>query len=57
MSLPRRRISLLMVGFEAGMPLLEFGIGAPLVHAIGSAADCLAIAVRLGFGLCTARPR
>lgn len=38
---PRRRlrVSLLMAGFEAGMPLVGLALGAPLGHAVGSAAD------------------
>jgi putative Mn2+ efflux pump MntP len=49
----RRRISGLMVAFEAGMPLVGVVIGAPLGHAIGDAADYVAIAVLAGFGLHT----
>lgn len=52
---PRRRvrISLLMAGFEAGMPLVGLALGAPLGRAIGSGADYVAIGVLLGFGLYT----
>lgn len=49
----RRHVSLLMVAFEAGMPLIGVAIGAPLGHAIGSAADYVAIAVLAAFGLYT----
>jgi putative Mn2+ efflux pump MntP len=49
----RVRISLLFTAFEAGMPLVGLGLGAPLGQAIGSAGDYLAIAVLLGFGLFT----
>jgi putative Mn2+ efflux pump MntP len=50
---PRRRlrVSLLMAGFEAGMPLVGLALGAPLGHAVGSAADYIAIGVLLAFGL------
>jgi manganese efflux pump family protein len=47
------RISALFTAFEAGMPLLGLALGAPLGHAIGKAADYLAIAVLLAFGLYT----
>ena len=52
---PRRRgrISALMIAFEAGMPLIGLAIGAPLGHAIGDAADYIAIAVLAVFGLHT----
>ncbi len=49
----RLRISLLFTAFEAGMPLIGLGLGAPLGHAIGSAADYIAIGVLLAFGLYT----
>jgi putative Mn2+ efflux pump MntP len=49
----RTRISLLMVAFEAGMPLIGVAIGAPLGHAIGETADYVAIAVLAAFGLYT----
>jgi manganese efflux pump family protein len=53
-SAPRRlRISLLFTAFEAGMPLIGLGLGAPLGNAIGSTADYLAIAVLLPFGVYT----
>jgi putative Mn2+ efflux pump MntP len=46
----RNRVSLLMVAFEAGMPLIGVAIGAPLGRAIGQAADYVAIAVLALFG-------
>ncbi|MGI9185361.1 MAG: manganese efflux pump MntP [Solirubrobacteraceae bacterium] len=49
----RVRVSLLMTGFEGGMPLIGLAIGAPLGHTIGSAADYVAIGVLLTFGLYT----
>ena len=49
----RRRIALLFTAFEAGMPLVGFALGAPLGRAIGAAADYLAIAVLIAFGLYT----
>src|SRR5579859_1656143 len=47
----RLRISLLFTAFEAGMPLVGLGLGAPLGRAIGSTADYIAVAVVLAFGL------
>ncbi len=49
----RLRISLLFTAFEAGMPLIGLALGVPLGHAVGSAADYIAIAVLLAFGLFT----
>jgi manganese efflux pump family protein len=49
----RLRVSLLMAGFEAAMPLIGVALGAPLGRAIGSAADYLAVAVLLVFGMYT----
>jgi putative Mn2+ efflux pump MntP len=49
----RLRISLLFCAFEAGMPLIGLALGAPLGHAIGGAADYIAIGVLLAFGLYT----
>ncbi|MGI8802417.1 MAG: manganese efflux pump MntP [Solirubrobacteraceae bacterium] len=49
----RLRVSLLMASFEAGMPLVGLGLGAPLGRAIGSAADYVAIGVLVAFGLYT----
>ena len=52
---PRRRLrlSLLMASFEAGMPLVGLALGAPLGRAVGAAADYIAIAVLLTFGVYT----
>jgi manganese efflux pump family protein len=47
----RLRISLLFSAFEAGMPLIGLALGAPLGAAIGGAADYVAIAVLIVFGL------
>ena len=47
----RRRVSALFTAFEAGMPLIGLALGAPLGHAIGDAADYIAIGVLLAFGL------
>ncbi len=47
------RVSLLMAGFEGGMPLVGLALGAPLGHTIGSGADVVAIGVLLAFGLYT----
>ena len=53
-SRPRRlRISLLFTAFEAGMPLIGLALGVPLGHALGGAADYVAIGVLLAFGLYT----
>jgi manganese efflux pump family protein len=49
----RLRLSVLFSTFEAGMPLIGLALGAPLGHAIGSAADYVAIGVLLAFGLYT----
>jgi putative Mn2+ efflux pump MntP len=49
----RLRISVLFSAFEAGMPLIGLALGAPLGHAIGGAADYVAIGVLLAFGLYT----
>ncbi|HEY6397089.1 MAG TPA: manganese efflux pump [Solirubrobacteraceae bacterium] len=49
----RLRISVLFSAFEAAMPLIGLGLGAPLGHAIGTTADYLAIGVLLAFGLYT----
>lgn len=49
----RVRISLLFTSFEATMPLIGLGLGAPLGHAIGGTADYVAIGVLLAFGLYT----
>jgi putative Mn2+ efflux pump MntP len=47
----RLRIALLFTAFEAGMPLVGLALGAPIGHAIGGAADYIAIGVLLSFGL------
>jgi putative Mn2+ efflux pump MntP len=49
----RARITLLFTAFEAAMPLVGFGLGAPLGRAIGVAADYAAIGVLIAFGLYT----
>lgn len=49
----RRQLSVLFTGFEAGMPLIGLALGAPLGHALGSAAEYVAIVVLIGFGLYT----
>jgi putative Mn2+ efflux pump MntP len=49
----RLRISLLFTAFEAGMPLIGLGLGAPLGHAMGQTANYIAIGVLLAFGLYT----
>jgi manganese efflux pump family protein len=49
----RLRISLLFTAFEAGMPLIGLGLGAPLGAALGGTADYVAIGVLLVFGLYT----
>jgi putative Mn2+ efflux pump MntP len=51
----RLRISLLFSAFEAAMPLVGLGLGAPLGRAVGGTADYIAIAVLLGFGVYTLR--
>lgn len=49
----RTRIALIFAAFEAGMPLVGFALGTPLGRAIGVAADYLAIAVLIAFGIYT----
>jgi putative Mn2+ efflux pump MntP len=49
----RARLTVLFTTFEAGMPLIGLAIGAPLGHALGDAADYVAIGVLLAFGLYT----
>jgi putative Mn2+ efflux pump MntP len=49
----RRQITLLFTVFEAGMPLIGLAVGAPLGRSIGSAADYLAVAILIAFGLYT----
>src|SRR5947209_7534392 len=47
----RGRLTLLFTGFETGMPLVGLLLGVPLAKVIGSAADYVAIAVLLSFGV------
>jgi len=47
----RLRVSLMFAAFEAAMPLLGVALGAPLGHAIGSAADYIAAALIAALGL------
>ena len=47
----RWRLSALFVTFEAGMPLVGLAIGAPVAHAIGSAAEYVAAVVLAGTGV------
>lgn len=49
----RLRVSLMFTAFEAAMPLVGLALGVPLGRAIGEAADYIAIAVLLSFGLYT----
>lgn len=49
----RLRISVLFSSFEAGMPLIGVALEVPLGHAIGGAADYVAIGVLFAFGLYT----
>jgi putative Mn2+ efflux pump MntP len=49
----RRRVSLVFTAFETGMPLIGLALGAPLGRAVGSAADFIAVAVLIAFGLYT----
>ena len=49
----RLRVSLLITGFEAGMPLVGLALGAPLGQAIGGGAEYVAIALLTAFGLFT----
>ncbi len=46
-----------MASFEAGMPLVGLALGAPLGHAIGGAADYIAIGVLLARALHAASSR
>jgi manganese efflux pump family protein len=46
----RWRILAVFVAFEAGMPLVGLGLGAPLAHAIGSVADYLAAVAVIALG-------
>jgi putative Mn2+ efflux pump MntP len=47
------RITVMFTGFEAAMPLIGLGLGAPLGAAIGGVADYVAVAVLLAFGAYT----
>jgi putative Mn2+ efflux pump MntP len=47
------RITAMFTGFEAAMPLIGIGLGAPLGAAIGDVADYVAVAVLLAFGAYT----
>ena len=49
----RLRVSLVMAGFEAAMPLLGLAVGAPLGRAIGSVSDYIAAGILIVFGLYT----
>jgi manganese efflux pump family protein len=49
----RWRAAALFAGFEAAMPLIGLAVGAPLGHAIGGAADYVAIGVLFAFALYT----
>jgi manganese efflux pump family protein len=49
----RLRISLILVIFEGGMPLIGLGLGNVLAHGIGVAADYLAAIVVSGLGAWT----
>jgi putative Mn2+ efflux pump MntP len=47
----RVRIGALFAGFEGGMPIVGLLLGTPLGHALGAAAEYIAIAVLIGLGL------
>lgn len=49
----RLRLSVLMAIFEAGMPLIGLALGVPVGHAVGAAADYVAIVVLWAFGIYT----
>ncbi len=52
--LPARRrtqIAVLFAGFEAAMPLIGLGLGVPLGHAIGHAADLIAAGLVAALGV------
>lgn len=51
----RRRLSLLFVAFEAGMPLLGLALGGPLARVVGSGAEYTAIAVLAILGMVALR--
>jgi putative Mn2+ efflux pump MntP len=46
----RRRVTALFAAFEAGMPLVGLGLGAPLAHAIGDVAEYVAAGVLIAVG-------
>jgi putative Mn2+ efflux pump MntP len=50
-SAQRRRFTVLLVAFEAGMPLLGFALGAPLAHLIGGPTRFLAPAAAAAVGI------
>lgn len=55
-TMPRRhrlRLSAVFALFEGGMPMIGLALGGPLGNALGNAADYLAIAILLGFGIFT----
>lgn len=47
----RLRISALIAGFEAGMPLVGLGLGVPLAHPIAGAANYVAAGILIALGL------
>jgi manganese efflux pump family protein len=49
----RTRVTVLFTAFEAGMPLVGLALGARLGHAIGGAAEYVAIGVLIAFGTYT----
>lgn len=53
----RTRVSLIFTAFETGMPLVGFFAGNLAGHAVGNAADYLAIAILIGLGLFMLRPQ
>jgi putative Mn2+ efflux pump MntP len=53
----RLRVSLLFTGFEMGMPIVGFLVGAVVGRAVGNAADYLAIAILIALGLFMLRPK
>jgi putative Mn2+ efflux pump MntP len=46
----RMQLSFLFAGFEAAMPLVGIALGAPLGHAVGSAADYFAVGLIAALG-------
>jgi manganese efflux pump family protein len=53
----RTRVSLIFTAFEVGMPLVGYFAGNLAGHAVGNAADYLAIAILIGLGLFILRPQ